>query len=238
MSLSRLASALYALLLLSALNSSHGNLAPIPNGATIVEKSEHHRTVQTADGKAYTEVAGFMFYKDPETGGLKEAKEQIEIFEGAAAALQGAHRVLWTANCNEPDGAASQETPCGRTLNSRVMGISYYSALTGQSVLIAQLKDSQGIVVGDQTVLYPDCLDSVNCTLVYVYKRDSLEQFLSLKQRLPDPLLWQLGEEGLQVQVWTEMISPEQPRLTPMSCGARRTWPNAPPWLPPTSLTS
>src|SRR6478609_8708167 len=112
------------LLSLPAALPAQNDVAPV---SAVLERGPHHRVVERVlaetlpDGtvrerkSSYTELATGMHYiKD---GQWQESKEEIEIFEGAAVARQGAHQVIFAANLNSP-GAIDLVAPDGKRFRS------------------------------------------------------------------------------------------------------------------------
>ena len=103
-----------------------------------------------------------------------EAKEEIEVFPDGAIARKGVHKVIFAPNINSR-GAIQIELPDGQLLKSQVIGLSYIDSTSGKSVWIAQVKDSIGVVTGNQ-VVYEDCFDGIKADLRYTYRKGSFEQ--------------------------------------------------------------
>jgi len=53
-------------------------------------------------------------------------------------------------------------TSDGKELRSNVLGLRYFDTSSGKSVLIAQIKDCEGQIVGSNQVVYADAFDGVN----------------------------------------------------------------------------
>jgi len=85
------------------------------------------------------------------------------------------HRVIFAPNLNTT-GAIDLLTPDGLRLRSTPVGLAYYDAATGQSVFIAQIKDSTGELVAPNQALYRDAFDGVLADVRLTYTRAGLEQ--------------------------------------------------------------
>ena len=121
--------------------------APAAPEPQIVERGPHHRvwertvTETQPDGttaeriSSYTELATGLHYKN-ERGEWVDSKEEIEIFQGAAAARQGPHQVIFAANLNSP-GAIDLLTPDQKRFRSHVLGLAYTDYASGKSVMFA-----------------------------------------------------------------------------------------------------
>src|SRR5262249_1933961 len=111
---------------------------------TILERGVHYRVVQGPSGGSYTELANGLCYQDA-SGQWLDSKEEIELLpEGGAVARQGQHQLFFPANLK--DGVLELRTAQGKFV-SRTLGLSYFDAATGQSILISDLKSSVGQLV-------------------------------------------------------------------------------------------
>jgi len=135
----------------------------------VTERGPHHRTwervgqVPGPDGRlverrhVYQELATGLHFQN-ERGEWEEAEERIEILpqDAGAAAMKGQHKVIFPPEISS--GLIELQTPDRQWLRSRVWGLAYYDPSCGESVLLAEVKESEGYVVGDNVVNYPDAL--------------------------------------------------------------------------------
>ena len=103
---------------------------------------------------SYTELETGMYFVG-QNGELEESEAVIEITPTGAAALKGRHKVHFLSNLNAP-GAVDFVLPDQQRLTSHILGLAYFDSATGQSVLIAELKDSIGVLNPPNQVIYPD----------------------------------------------------------------------------------
>lgn len=184
--------------------------------ATVVERGPHHRvweriiTETLPDGivaerkSAYTELAtGLHYLKD---GEWTESKEEIEIFQGAAAARQGQHQVIFAANLHSP-GAIDLLAPDGKRFRSHILGLAYTDAASGRSVMIADVKDSIGAVLPPNQLIYQDAF-SGDCMadVRFTYTKSAFEQDIILLTAPPSPAEWNMNPETTRLEVFTEFI--------------------------------
>src|SRR5260221_1468914 len=161
-------------LLTSSSMAQDVNVVPQQDSVTIVERGADYRVVQAvsseldADGVSvtrtniYTELStGIHYLKD---GQWLETQEQIQVApDGSAAyAVQGPHQVTFSANINSVP-AITLLTADAKNFQSRILGISYYDAASGKSVLIAETKDAIGQVLLPNQVIYPDAITDFRC---------------------------------------------------------------------------
>ena len=129
---------------------------------TVVERGAHHRVwarvswstnrlgQASARTNAYTELAtGLHRWQD---GRWQEASTTIESFPGGAIARQGQHQVVFASDLATA-GAIDLQTPDGKRLRSHVVGVGYYDAASGKSVVFAEVTNSLGVVVPPNQLL-------------------------------------------------------------------------------------
>ncbi|MGA2175352.1 MAG: hypothetical protein ABSH38_10260 [Verrucomicrobiota bacterium] len=209
--------------------SSMGTAAKVLDSSdyAIVQRGPHWRTwgtittqtnqlgqVLTQTNLAYTELAtGLCYQKD---GQWVDSVEQIDLVADGASATQGQHKVRWMGNANTAGGAVHLTTPDNKDFLSRVYGLSYFDASTGANILIAELKDSQGLLVGNNQIVYPDTFTDLTADLEYDVTLDGLEQNVILRAQPPSPSAYGLNPDTTRLQVYTEFFDPPAPQITVM----------------------
>jgi hypothetical protein len=200
-----------------------------PNGAAatvgdpvIVERGANYRIVQTVtslpqeDGSTlfqtnlYTELANGMNYLDA-NGQWAETKEEIEIINGLGVARQGPHTVIFNANINVAGGIDLTASD-GKRFVSHPMGIAFSDSANGKSAMIAEVKDSDGQVVGANVVVYPDAFTDFNGSLRYTYTALGLEQdVLFYNENFGRPEDYGMDPATTRLEMWTEFFDPPVP---------------------------
>jgi hypothetical protein len=188
----------------------------------VSERGPHHRVWQKVTREVddrgqtvlrtnagYLELAAGLHFKNAK-GEWVETKEEFELLPGKAMARQGQHKVTLNYNLNTL-GSAEIEMPDGRKLRSHVLGLSYLDVRTGESVLIAAVKDCAGKVSGNQ-VIYEDAFANFKADVRYTYTRSGFEQDIILREQPPKPTAYGLNPETTRLQVLTEYINPPQPQ--------------------------
>ncbi len=162
---------------------------------------------------SYVEIATGLNFIDPATGKWTESKEEIELIDGGAMARQGQHRVVFAANINTA-GAIQTTASDGKTLRSHVLGLAYTDASTGESVLIAGVRDTIGEVARNQ-VIYRDAFDGpFKADLRYTYTKAGFEQDVIFREAPPSPEKFGMDPQVTRLEVWTELLSPPEPVKT------------------------
>lgn len=188
----------------------------------IAEQGPHHRVMERTEYEpapngreilrkiSYTELATGMHYAN-ERGELVESQEEIEILPNGAGAVarRGPHKVAFPPDIY--DGQIELNTPDGKWLRSRVLGLSYYDESSGKSVLIAETTNSLGELHHPNVVLYAAAFSGLNADLRYTYTRAGFEQDVILRERPLSPEEFGLAPETTRLQILTEFFNPPVP---------------------------
>ena len=131
----------------------------------VIERGPHHRTWQRLTQEldengflaeprinAYVELASGLHAWAQDKQEWVEASDEIEILEDGAVARKSQHQVAFSGNLADANGTIDLHAPDGQRFRSRVVGLAYTEA--GKSVFIAEIKDTQGFVLGRNQVLY------------------------------------------------------------------------------------
>ncbi len=149
----------------STVNRSTRTRIPAPSDFEVIDQDANSRVLQSKSYEigpsgevltnihTYTELAtGLNYHRD---GKWMEASERIEILpNGTAAATNGQHQVYFPGDIYQ--GQIEMILKDGKHLKSRPALLSYYDG--DKSVLIAELTNSVGVVVGDNQVGLQKCL--------------------------------------------------------------------------------
>jgi hypothetical protein len=185
---------------------------------TIAERDAHHRVwrrdnfVTLADGRVvnrptgYTEVATGLHYW--ENGEWKESRDEIEVTPTGAAATKGQHKVYVAGNVISP-GAIEIHTADQRTLKFRPVCLAYTDAATGNSVVLAPVRDADGILFAPNQVVYPAAFAGVLADVRVVYTKAGFESDVIVREKLPSPADYGLNPETTLLEVWHECDAPE-----------------------------
>ncbi len=167
------------------------------------------------------ELATGLNYQDSTTGHWLPAREQIGGYPGGAIGQTTQHKVIFANNLNSA-GAVSVLMPDGQELQSSILGLSYYDTASGKSVLIAQIKDCQGQIVGRNQVVYADAFNGASVSVRYRYTKAGLEQDVILtKQLAAPPEVFGLSSTSSVLQVLTEFTSAVPPLIKTNAASAQ-----------------
>ena len=191
---------------------------PPPTAYRVIGQGANHRVWQretfekAPDGRVvtrihkYTELAAGMNYQDAQ-GQWVESKETIETFADGAIARQGQYQVIFANNLNS-SGAIDLQTPDGKRLRSNILGLAYIDGSTGQGVMIAEVRDTQGELVGNNQVIYQDAFDGVKADVQYTYNKGGFEQDIILREQPPTPESFGFNPATTRLEVFTEFVNP------------------------------
>lgn len=214
-------------------NSDQGGSMPDPTPFSVVQRDGNSRIwqretyEQLPDGTVVphvhrvTELATGLNYKNAQ-GEWLDSKEEIQILaEGGAAATNGAHQVYFPVDIYS--GAIKLVTPEGLILQGHPIGLSYDDG--EKSVLIAEVTNSVGAIVGANQVIYSEAFtgNGIKADVRYTYRRGGLEQDIILETQPPTPESLGLNPETARLQVLTEFFDAPEPtvenRTLPASAG-------------------
>jgi hypothetical protein len=193
--------------------------APPPTPYRIVETGANHRVWQretyavgpngqmVTNHTGYTELAAGLYFQ--KNGQWTESREEIESYPGGALAQTGSYQVVWANNLNS-EGAIDLQTQERKRFRSNILGLAYYDSATGNSVLIGQIQDSQGELIGANQVLYPNAFSGVKADVRYTYQRSQFEQDVILREQPPTPESLGLNSETTEIEVLTEFLNPPE----------------------------
>jgi len=168
----------------------------------------------------YTELETGMHFLEGDQ--WRESEAIIEITPTGAAALKGNHKVHFRANLNAP-GAVDLVMRDGQRLTSHILGLSYFDAATGKSVLIAELKDSVGVLTEPNVLVYPDAFTDLKADVRYIYTKAGLEQDVIFREQFLSPAEYGLNPQTTRLQFLTEFDHPPAPRIEKARGGQRET---------------
>ena len=160
-----------------------------PKKAAIGEKS----TLTESNGPAMTDFG---------IGASSIVKQEIRLENDSAVADYGLQKVHFPAEITEAPIAII--TPDGRKLQCRATFLALHDTSSGQNLLLGEVRESIGQLVGDNTVVYPNAFDAISADIRYRYTKYSLEQDIILQEAVKLPTEFQ--SENVRLEVWSEWI--------------------------------
>lgn len=170
---------------------------------TVLTRDLNSRVVRNQSGGTYTILADGLCYE--ENGTLKDSEDLIELAPGGngAAATKGRHKASFQPNITSP---VTVDLPNGGRWIAKPYCLAYFDALSGNSVLIAELADSVGELHPPNMVLYPRAFPEAAADIRYTYRRGSFAQDVVIRARLPDPALWNFSPAFTRIECWSEIL--------------------------------
>jgi hypothetical protein len=157
-----------------------------------------NRVVELETGKHYLQDGRWV-----------ESREEIQIVENGAVATNGPHQAAFAVNVNSPV-SVEVRTPDSTRLKIRPLCLMYYDFHKREHALIAELKNSDGLLVGTNQVIYPDAFTGCLADIRYTYRKSGLEQDVILRQRPPLPEDYGFNPTTTWLWVLTEFIDPPE----------------------------
>ncbi len=177
--------------------------ARMENVQTIVRDGQF-RTVTNR----YTQLA--IGLHRMEDGNLVDADPTLVLQQGEAIGQNTRHSVKFSANINNWNGAIDLTAPDEARFLSRPALISYFDPATGESALIAELKDSVGVLFPPSKVVYENAFTDFKADLEYNNLLSGLQQNLIFRERPPEPAEFGLTNP-VMIQILTEFFNAPVP---------------------------
>jgi hypothetical protein len=150
---------------------------------------------------------------DAEAGAWVPASAEIEIVNGRGIARGSQHKVIFAGNANDPNGTIELFSPEGDHFVLQTVGLAYTERGTGRSVFIAEVRDSEGIVVGASSVVYPDAFDGVRADIRCETSLGGFQSDVILREKISAPEEYGLDGRITQLEVWHQVLrQPEMQR--------------------------
>src|SRR6266542_4556296 len=160
----------------------------------------------------YVQVGSGINYRD-EAGQWQPSQDLIELTDdGAAAALRGPHKLHFNPNLNT-QGVIALTTVSNRVFSSHPLALYYFNVESGQSALIAQVKDSIGELHPPNQLVYPDCLEGAKADYRVSYTKMGVEADLVLTAQLPPPETFFGATRVVRLEWVTEFLDPPSPEI-------------------------
>ena len=193
----------------------------LPDGslpAAIKERAQDHRrweriTIETnrfglkARTNSWVELQSGMHYRSPETGEWIESSPEIIITNNGAIGQGAPHQARFSVNISSPVGVEVRK-PDNQQLKLRILGMAFYDFIKRTNVLIAELQDSDGQLVGANQVIYTNAFTDFQADVRYTYTQSGIEQDIILRQRPPLPEEYGLNPDSTRLLLLTEFIDP------------------------------
>jgi len=163
---------------------------------------------------SYTEVGANLCVQDA-AGNWLNSDGSLAIVADGAASGNSPLAVHFAGDANAAGGTVTLTAPDGKVFVSKVYGITFYDpsvGTVGTNVLLAPLQNSQGKLVGNNHIWYPNAFAGLNADLWYTFSPSRLEQDVVLHEAPPSPAACGLNPQTARLQIWTEWFNPPEPR--------------------------
>lgn len=182
-----------------------------------LERKAHQTewAIRDSEGKvtaSYIELQSGLNRQD-ETGAWVPASAAIEIFERGAIVRRAQFQAIFPGMSDDPHGTFDISLPSGAgRFRGQCVGLAY-TASNGDSVFIGELRNVQGVLVGDNEILYQDCFSGpIKADLRYRVTLGGVVQDVILRTKPPQPA--EFGLPDGRLEVWTQVLNAPQVRKT------------------------
>jgi hypothetical protein len=194
--------------------------SPNDNRVQLIERVIDESGVTLFKTNTITQLEDGLNYWSEEAQTYVASEELIELDnDGNAIARRGQQKLILSGNANDPNGVVDLTGPDGRRIRASALALKYYDPVTGEDATLAILRDTPGELIPPNQVIYRDAFEAadpkttVHADILYTYKKSGLEQDVILREPLPSPEYFNLGNEVAQLQVLTEFFNPPQPDI-------------------------
>lgn len=214
----------FLLILCAIINTDPVIVGAEPVNSTIIQRTTCSRvwmniTVRTNTSgivvsltNRYTELGDGLCRFD-KNGVLVDCSDEITPTDDGAAVTNTLHKAYWKANINTAGGALTFLTPSNQVLKSTIVGVCFYDTTADTNLLIAGLKDSQGVLVASNQIVYPDAFLNIHADVFYRNLLQGISQNIIFREQLPSPTAYGLNPDSTEVQILTEFFAPPSPRV-------------------------
>jgi hypothetical protein len=166
---------------------------------------------QERAGRRIVEIGSGMNYWDGNAWAPSDPSFEIAPEGDAFVAERVQHRTRLAANINVPE-AVTVTMPDGTVLRSTPVAIGLFDAASGESAILAGIRDSVGMLVGDNQVVYPGAFNAngVVADVVYTIEKGTFAQDVIITGRL-DPADYGFPTNSVRLQIYTEFYDPPEP---------------------------
>ena len=191
---------------------------------SIVEQGEHFNVLRRLESVVAPDGSGKSLrtnsvvqletglnYLDP-FGFWRVSDATFRLEGGEAIGDQTPHKVRLPGVMG-PQSHVQIALPDGQVAESRVFGLAYYEPQSGRSVLLAELKESNGVLEEPNRIVYPGAFTDFAADLVFTHRRSGLEQDVVLREAPPGPEQFGLDPQQTRLEVWTEFLTAPEPEL-------------------------
>src|SRR5688572_28633244 len=167
---------------------------------TIVERGPHHnilRTIETEEiggetvvhTNEVTQLGTGINYWDEQQNAWIPSSNEIEVLNSGAVYRKGQFKLIFASNINNPDGNLEWFPSPNERIVIQTIGIAMREVATGNSVFIAQIKDTQGFLTAPNEITYPACFDNIDADIrISVNELGSgFQNDVILHEQIPNP---------------------------------------------------
>ncbi|HEX5222317.1 MAG TPA: chitobiase/beta-hexosaminidase C-terminal domain-containing protein [Verrucomicrobiae bacterium] len=191
------------------------------------ERGRHHELISTVRQETnklgqvssvtsrYAVLANGMNFTNA-SGQWQTAVPVVQALGDFVVCTGAAYRVVISANLNR-FGSVDLETSDRQRIVSHPLAIGFYDPESGQSALLARLKDSRAELVSSNLIVFRDAFDGsgIEASITYAYRRGRFSQDLTF-QRGPSVTPSDFGmSANTRLEMLTEIVESPMPSRMP-----------------------
>jgi hypothetical protein len=185
---------------------------PVPNPVTREWELSTNRYVEVSSGLNYID------YSDSPSGVWVPAVDAFCLLTngmGGAAALRGQTKmyVSPTLGGGTDSPAVTLVTASNTKVTVSPMALYYRDVDSGESVLIAPVRDAEGEWIPPNTVVYRSAFDNLNADIRITYTHGVCESDVILRERIASPASYNLHGSNVRLEL-AHLLGGTVPRLT------------------------
>jgi RHS repeat-associated protein len=189
----------------------NSQVKPIPEVGPDHRKKSWVRKYRDSEGNTLYETNSFVqiatgLNRLNSNGEWEETSDEVELVPGRALVRKLRYQGSFSANLRDT-GAFQVTAPDGENISWNPVGLSYYDPVSGNSVMIAEIRDTVGAVSGTNQIVYLNAFDGIKADIVLRVSRFGVEQDVVLSEQPPSPELWGLSSRYCRLEVVSEFHS-------------------------------
>lgn len=192
----------------------------VQSDAAITERQPHEQKIhytsttvaedgsETTVTNSYVQLQTGLNRWDEQIGAFVAASAEIEMINGNGILRNTQHKAIFSRNANDPNGLLELFTPDDQRLVTQPIGIALTEADTGKSVFLAELRDSEAVLLDPHTLIYPNAFDQFKASIAIRSHLHGIESDVILEERIDRALLAEFGinPDTARIEVWHQVL--------------------------------
>jgi hypothetical protein len=199
----------------------------LPVDIQVLDRAPHEQRIQytsthldengnsTIVTNSYVQIQTGLNRWDATAGAFVPASAEIEMVNGNGVIRNAQFQAVFSRNANDIDGLIDLQMPDGERLVTQPIGLALTEPETGRSVFLAEIRESEAVLLDPNTIIYPDAFDQFNAAIVIRSSLHGVESDIVLQEKLNSDLIRNLGinPAGARLEVWHQVLANPQADL-------------------------